>query len=127
MAIVQIEMPAIIRNKLEKLEALTIGPSNHTANELTPNDTARRMPATRERILSSTYLTIIASVKGIAPKMHTMTPSKATNTHQPLTVAANSNQGICASTMPKYKRLSEPLSIRWQIGSTPCRERGWQN
>ena len=37
------------------------------AGELTPNDTASRIPDTRERVRSSTYCTIMASMNGIAP------------------------------------------------------------
>ena len=47
-------MPAMARSSVAKPDAFTAGPSTYTAIELTPKDTASRMPATRERIRSST-------------------------------------------------------------------------
>ena len=63
------EVTTITPIKVENPEAFTIGPIIQTAKELTPKDTANRIPETRERIVSSTKRTIMASVKGIAPKM----------------------------------------------------------
>jgi len=51
---------------------LTAGPNAQTAIELTPKETARRMPLTRDRMLSSTKRAMIASVNGIEPKTSTM-------------------------------------------------------
>ena len=47
-------MPAISSSKVPKPAALTSGPSSQTAAELTLNETARRMPLTRDRMRSST-------------------------------------------------------------------------
>ncbi|CFL93627.1 Uncharacterised protein [Bordetella pertussis] len=54
MVAVQAAMTAMPANRLPKPACLTTGPSSHTASELTPNDTVSRMPATRERLRSST-------------------------------------------------------------------------
>lgn len=48
------DRPAIATRRVAKPAAFTSGPSAHTARPLTPNDTARRIPLTRERIRSST-------------------------------------------------------------------------
>jgi len=44
------EVTTITPIKVENPAAFTIGPINHTAKELTPNETANRMPETRDRI-----------------------------------------------------------------------------
>ena len=54
MAAVAMAMHAIANINAPKPAALTTGPSSHTASELMPNDTVSRMPATRERMRSST-------------------------------------------------------------------------
>ena len=63
------DIATITQTKVEKPADLTMGPINQTAKELAPSETARRTPETRERIVSSTKRTTIASVKGIAPKI----------------------------------------------------------
>src|SRR5699024_2838114 len=95
------ETRAKAMNRLPKRKACTIGPNNQTANKFTSNATAKRMPAMRERMRSSTYLTIMASVKGVQPKTKIMAPNKAQNSHPPCASAANISQGICASTITK--------------------------
>ncbi len=54
MAAVSSDSPASTINRLPKPAAFTTGPSAHTARELMPTDTVSRMPATRERMRSST-------------------------------------------------------------------------
>ncbi len=54
MAVVHSAMQAIASSSVLKPPALTTGPSSHTASELMPIDTVSRMPATRERMRSST-------------------------------------------------------------------------
>src|SRR6185295_15382574 len=65
-------MTARLDRSAEKPAVLTMGPSRYTASELTPNDTASRLPATRERMWSSTYWTIRASMNGMAPNTKIM-------------------------------------------------------
>ncbi len=72
--VVRVANPAMTRRSVVKPAAFTVGPSRYTASELTPNDTASRVPATRERIRSSTYCTMSASMNGMAPKTSTMMP-----------------------------------------------------
>src|SRR6266571_3215891 len=76
-SVVNAEITAITESSVVNPAALTVGPSRYTASELTPNDTASRIPDTRERMRSSTYCTIIASTNGIAPKTKTMNASMA--------------------------------------------------
>ena len=71
---------------------------SHTAAELTPNETVRRMPLTRERIRSSTKRTIIASVNGIAPNTAIMNPSCNANSVQPVALDAAMKSGACSAT-----------------------------
>jgi len=88
-----------------KLDALTTGPSSHTASELMPMDIVSRAPATRERMRSSTLAHVIASVNGIEPKMKIITPSSRTSSHQPCACAASASSGICASAMAQVQGL----------------------
>lgn len=66
------DVAIITHSKVVNPACLTIGPINHTAIELAPRETAKRMPETRDRMASSTNRTTIASVKGIAPKIAAM-------------------------------------------------------
>ena len=91
-------MPAIDHRSVLKPAALTTGPSAHTAVELTPKDTKRRMPLTRERRRSSTKRTIIASVNGIAPKITIMNAICSAKSVHPLASAAAMKSGACKAT-----------------------------
>ena len=51
---VKAAVTAMQRSNVEKPPAFTTGPSSHTAPALTPSETVKRMPLTRERWLSST-------------------------------------------------------------------------
>jgi len=51
---VQHAIAAIAISNVPKPATLTTGPSSHTASELTPNETVRRIPEIRERMRSST-------------------------------------------------------------------------
>ncbi len=57
------------------------------------------MPATRERIRSSTYCTIMASTNGMAPNTTTMKRSMRAYSAQPSECAARAKSGTCAATM----------------------------
>src|SRR5215468_4138374 len=98
-SVVKAAMPAVTVSSAPKPAAFTVGPSTYTASELTPNDTARRMPATRERIRSSTYCTIIASTKGMAPNTKIMNARTVAYSRQPSAGAATRKSGAWAATI----------------------------
>ncbi len=58
------------------------------------------MPATRERMPSSTKRTIIASVKGMAPKMADMNSSWMKRKAQPSSVVASASSSACSVITP---------------------------
>ena len=98
--------PASARSKVEKPAVLTVGPSRYTASELTPKETASRVPVTRERRRSSTYWTMSASMKGMAPKTKTITPITSRYNGQPVAFAASRKSGIWAADTGSQMRLS---------------------
>ena len=77
--------------------------SAQTAAELMPSDTARRMPDTRLRMRSSTKRTIVASMKGIEPNTNTISPSSASQVHQPGAAAATASIGAWTSTTVSHR------------------------
>ena len=96
---------AIDHSSTPKPAALTTGPSSQTAAELTPNETKRRMPLTRERIRSSTKRTIIASVNGIAPNTATMNATCSASSVQPVAPAAAMKSGTWSATTHEVEPL----------------------
>ena len=101
---------------------MTAGPSAQTAIELTLKETARRMPLTRERMLSSTKRAIIASVNGMEPKTSTMKMTMAAYSVQPWLNAASRKTGPWQAMMPSITLRIGKRSIRRPTASCDTEE-----